>query len=320
MAVRVSLTGPAAGWVDRTALRAAGVHVDPGRRPTVLIAVDATVPPAPAAVELVAAVSAATGRCAVALCPPGAAEPDAAVAAAWRAAAPDQVPVAGIGPGLAGELALIDAAPADPVSPTPAQLRRGLLARRLELERVRRAEAARRAEVARARRVPAAIAAALARVAPEPARLRSAEDLDAAARRAAVALGAELGAPAPACPPAPAPPRTGQPADAAVALLTLGAATGAGRLLVAPLAALGADPAVTGAAGLAAGAVLAGTAVAGTRARRAAALRTRWAGEQVLRLRTRWTADLAEAAAPPPPAWRAGQLAAALGAAGTGAA
>ncbi|MDO5731732.1 hypothetical protein, partial [Corynebacterium sphenisci] len=97
---------------------------------------------------------------------------------------------------------------------------------------------------------------------------------------------------------------------------------GAGRLLVAPLAALGADPGVTGAAGVAAGAVLAATAVAGTRARRAAALRTRWAGEQVLRLRTRWTAELAEdsAAAAPPPAWRAGQLAAALGATGAGAA
>ncbi|WP_448852626.1 hypothetical protein [Corynebacterium sp. 335C] len=305
----VTLTGPAAGWADLTALRAAGVETTEGRHPVVLVAVDAALEPAPADLELIRAVSGATGRCAVVL-----AGDDPA--GRWRAAVPAPVPVARPDAALARELELMAAAPPDPVDPTPGRLRREGLRRALEAERTGRAARLRAAEREWRAAVPAAVADALDGVAPDAdaaRRIRDAADLDAASRRAALRVADALGTDPPACPPAADPPRRAAAADAALALLALGAGLGAGRMLAEPLAAVGLPDAAVAVAAAVAGLVTAGIVVAARLRARGDAGRSSWIGAHLVRLRRAWERDLAGLEPPPAPAgWRARHLAAEL--------
>ncbi|MDO4610272.1 hypothetical protein [Corynebacterium sp.] len=309
MAVTVTLTGPAAGWADLAALRAAGVETTDRRSPVVLVVVDAALEPSPADLELIRAVSGATGRCAVAL-----AGDDPA--GRWRAAVPDVVPVARPDAALARELEIMAAAPPDPVDPGPGRLRREGLRRALEAERAGRSARRLAAERAWRAAVPAAIADALDGVAPDAAaahRIRDAADLDAASRRAALRLADALGTEPPQCPPAPERPRRTTAADAAVAALTLGAGLGAGRMAAEPLVALGAPPGPATAAALILGTVPAAVVVVTRTRARGAAGRAGWIAAHLGRLRRAWERGLAGLEPPPPPdGWRARHLAAAL--------
>lgn len=66
MTLTVTATGPAAAWADATGL-GDGILLDANRHAVVLMLFDGRIPPTRSDVELVHAVSAATGRCAVGL-------------------------------------------------------------------------------------------------------------------------------------------------------------------------------------------------------------------------------------------------------------
>ena len=112
------------------------------------------------------------------------------------------------------------------------------------------------------------------------------------------------------------PPRHGVVADLGVALLTLGAAFGAGRLLGGPLEWAGLPGWAAGlVTGLAAAALAASLAI-GARRRRIARERAGWIAAHLGRVRRAWDRDLTSAlrtgSRPPPDGWRARHLAAAL--------
>ena len=332
----VTVTGPAADWADVTALRKAGVELADDRQAVVLILFDGRVPPERGDLELVHAVSAATGRCAVGLdldigrgrttaAPSGAASPTSASPAArpssdapdprpsadvfaaidpWRGAVHPDVPVGPLDAGMARTLRLLADGPANPMTPTPGQRRRALLATQLGADRTGRIRA-RDAELARRRAdVPHGVADAIEKLAEElsgPPAVTGPGQVDAAARRAARELAAALDLPVvPANPAAPEPPRPGHLTDAGLGLLTLGALPGA---------VVDGAPIVAGTALAAAMAVAAGR-------RRKARQRAAWIAAHLAKVRRSWERGardaLRGAAAPPADGWRARHLADAL--------
>lgn len=348
----VTVTGPAADWADVTALRKAGVELADDRHAVVLILFDGRVPPERGDLELVHAVSAATGRCAVGLdldlgggrtttAPSGAASPTSASPAArpssdapaarpsadvfaaidpWRGAVHPDVPVGPLDAGMARTLRLLADGPANPMTPTPGQRRRALLATQLGADRTGRIRA-RDAELARRRAdVPHGVADAIEKLAEElsgPPAVTGPGQVDAAARRAARGLAAALDLPVvPANPAAPEPPRPGHLTDAGLGLLTLGAAVGAGRLLAEPLTLVGLPGAVVDGAPIVAGAALAAAMAVAAGRRRKARQRAAWIAAHLAKVRRSWERGardaLRGAAAPPAAGWRARHLADAL--------
>ena len=348
----VTVTGPAADWADVTALRKAGVELADDRHAVVLILFDGRVPPERGDLELVHAVSAATGRCAVGLdldigrgrttAPPsGAASPTSASPAArpssdapdprpsadvfaaidpWRGAVHPDVPVGPLDAGMARTLRLLADGPANPMTPTPGQRRRALLATQLGADRTGRIRA-RDAELARRRAdVPHGVADAIEKLAEElsgPPAVTGPGQVDAAARRAARGLAAALDLPVvPANPAAPEPPRPGHLTDAGLGLLTLGAAVGAGRLLAEPLTLVGLPGAVVDGAPIVAGTALAAAMAVAAGRRRKARQRAAWIAAHLAKVRRSWERGardaLRGAAAPPADGWRARHLADAL--------
>lgn len=348
----VTVTGPAADWADVTALRKAGVELADDRHAVVLILFDGRVPPERGDLELVHAVSAATGRCAVGLdldigrgrttAPPsGAASPTSASPAArpssdapaarpsadvfaaidpWRGAVHPDVPVGPLDAGMARTLRLLADGPANPMTPTPGQRRRALLATQLGADRTGRIRA-RDAELARRRAdVPHGVADAIEKLAEElsgPPAVTGPGQVDAAARRAARGLAAALDLPVvPANPAAPEPPRPGHLTDAGLGLLTLGAAVGAGRLLSEPLTLVGLPGAVVDGAPIVAGAALAAAMAVAAGRRRKARQRAAWIAAHLAKVRRSWERGARDAlrcaAAPPADGWRARHLADAL--------
>lgn len=348
----VTVTGPAADWADVTALRKAGVELADDRHAVVLILFDGRVPPERGDLELVHAVSAATGRCAVGLdldigrgrttaAPSGAASPTSASPAArpsadvpdprpsadvfaaidpWRGAVHPDVPVGPLDAGMARTLRLLADGPANPMTPTPGQRRRALLATQLGADRTGRIRA-RDAELARRRAdVPHGVADAIEKLAEElsgPPAVTGPGQVDAAARRAARGLAAALHLPVvPANPAAPEPPRPGHLTDAGLGLLTLGAAVGAGRLLAEPLTLVGLPGAVVDGAPIVAGTALAAAMAVAAGRRRKARQRAAWIAAHLAKVRRSWERGardaLRGAAAPPADGWRARHLADAL--------
>ena len=348
----VTVTGPAADWADVTALRKAGVELADDRHAVVLILFDGRVPPERGDLELVHAVSAATGRCAVGLdldidrgrttaAPSGAASPTSASPAArpssdapdprpsadvfaaidpWRGAVHPDVPVGPLDAGMARTLRLLADGPANPMTPTPGQRRRALLATQLGADRTGRIRA-RDAELARRRAdVPHGVADAIEKLAEElsgPPAVTGPGQVDAAARRAARGLAAALDLPVvPANPAAPEPPRPGHLTDAGLGLLTLGAAVGAGRLLAEPLTLVGLPGAVVDGAPIVAGTALAAAMAVAAGRRRKARQRAAWIAAHLAKVRRSWERGardaLRGAAAPPADGWRARHLADAL--------
>ena len=357
----VTVTGPAADWADVTALRKAGVELAADRHAVVLIRCDGRVPPERGDLELVHAVSAATGRCAVGLdldigrgrttAPPsGAASPTSASPAArpssdapaarpsadvpdprpsadvfaaidpWRGAVHPDEPVGPLDAGMARTLRLLADGPANPMTPTPGQRRRALLATQLGADRTGRIRA-RDAELARRRAdVPHGVADAIEKLAEElsgPPAVTGPGQVDAAARRAARGLAAALNLPVvPANPAAPEPPRSGHLTDAGLGLLTLGAAVGAGRLLSEPLTLVGLPGAVVDGAPIVAGTALAAAMAVAAGRRRKARQRAAWIAAHLAKVRRSWERGardaLRGAAAPPADGWRARHLADAL--------
>lgn len=348
----VTVTGPAADWADVTALRKAGVELADDRHAVVLILFDGRVPPERGDLELVHAVSAATGRCAVGLdldidrgrttaAPSGAASPTSASPAArpsadvpdprpsadvfaaidpWRGAVHPDVPVGPLDAGMARTLRLLADGPANPMTPTPGQRRRALLATQLGADRTGRIRA-RDAELARRRAdVPHGVADAIEKLAEElsgPPAVTGPGQVDAAARRAARELAAALDLPVvPANPAAPEPPRPGHLTDAGLGLLTLGAAVGAGRLLAEPLTLVGLPGAVVDGAPIVAGTALAAAMAVAAGRRRKARQRAAWIAAHLAKVRRSWERGardaLRGAAAPPADGWRARHLADAL--------
>lgn len=348
----VTVTGPAADWADVTALRKAGVELADDRQAVVLILFDGRVPPERGDLELVHAVSAATGRCAVGLdldigrgrttaAPSGAASPTSASPAArpssdapdprpsadvfaaidpWRGAVHPDVPVGPLDAGMARTLRLLADGPANPMTPTPGQRRRALLATQLGADRTGRIRA-RDAELARRRAdVPHGVADAIEKLAEElsgPPAVTGPGQVDAAARRAARGLAAALDLPVvPANPAAPEPPRPGHLTDAGLGLLTLGAAVGAGRLLAEPLTLVGLPGAVVDGAPIVAGTALAAAMAVAAGRRRKARQRAAWIAAHLAKVRRSWERGardaLRGAAAPPADGWRARHLADAL--------
>lgn len=357
----VTVTGPAADWADVTALRKAGVELADDRQAVVLILFDGRVPPERGDLELVHAVSAATGRCAVGLdldidrgrttaAPSGAASPTSASPAArpssdapaarpsadvpdprpsadvfaaidpWRGAVHPDVPVGPLDAGMARTLRLLADGPANPMTPTPGQRRRALLATQLGADRTGRIRA-RDAELARRRAdVPHGVADAIEKLAEElsgPPAVTGPGQVDAAARRAARELAAALDLPVvPANPAAPEPPRPGHLTDAGLGLLTLGAAVGAGRLLAEPLTLVGLPGAVVDGAPIVAGTALAAAMAVAAGRRRKARQRAAWIAAHLAKVRRSWERGardaLRGAAAPPADGWRARHLADAL--------
>lgn len=348
----VTVTGPAADWADVTALRKAGVELADDRHAVVLILFDGRVPPERGDLELVHAVSAATGRCAVGLdldidrgrttaAPSGAASPTSASPAArpsadvpdprpsadvfaaidpWRGAVHPDVPVGPLDAGMARTLRLLADGPANPMTPTPGQRRRALLATQLGADRTGRIRA-RDAELARRRAdVPHGVADAIEKLAEElsgPPAVTGPGQVDAAARRAARELAAALDLPVvPANPAVPEPPRPGHLTDAGLGLLTLGAAVGAGRLLAEPLTLVGLPGAVVDGAPIVAGTALAAAMAVAAGRRRKARQRAAWIAAHLAKVRRSWERGardaLRGAAAPPADGWRARHLADAL--------
>lgn len=348
----VTVTGPAADWADVTALRKAGVELADDRHAVVLILFDGRVPPERGDLELVHAVSAATGRCAVGLdldidrgrttaAPSGAASPTSASPAArpsadvpdprpsadvfaaidpWRGAVHPDVPVGPLDAGMARTLRLLADGPANPMTPTPGQRRRALLATQLGADRTGRIRA-RDAELARRRAdVPHGVADAIEKLAEElsgPPAVTGPGQVDAAARRAARGLAAALDLPVvPANPAAPEPPRPGHLTDAGLGLLTVGAAVGAGRLLAEPLTLVGLPGAVVDGAPIVAGTALAAAMAVAAGRRRKARQRAAWIAAHLAKVRRSWERGardaLRGAAAPPADGWRARHLADAL--------
>lgn len=336
----VTVTGPAAEWADVGALRAAGVELADERHAVALILFDGRVPPERGDLELIHAVSAATGRCAVGLDldldldldtggggPEAAGTPDArmpgkALAAIepWRAAVHPDLPVGPLDAGMARTLRLLADGPANPMNPTPGQRRRALLAKQLGAERSERIRA-RDADNARRRAdAPHAVADAIERLAAElsgPPAAAGPAQVDAAASRAARGLAATLDLPrVPDAPAAPEAPRPGHLTDAGLGVLTLGAAVGAGRMLAEPLGMLGLPGFVADGAPLVAGGALAAAMAVAAARRRKARHRAAWLAAHLAKVRRTWERAARDAlrADGPPPAdgWRARHLAAAL--------
>ena len=324
----VTRTGPAAEWADASALEAAGIRLVDGRTPVVLILVDGRVPPTRGDVDLVEAVSGATGRCAVGLdldldgSAGGAGNAEGRALSGrgcfdeWRVAIHVDVAVGPLDAAMARTLVLLAEGPARPVTPTPGQRRRALLGAQLSADRAGRARAADKRWRERKAAVPHAIADALEAI-PKGAHPAVAGDLDALVSDAATVVADELAlAEPPDAPAAADPPRHGVVADLGVALLTLGAAFGAGRLLAGPLEWAGLPGWAAGlVTGLAAAALAASLAI-GARRRRIARERAGWIAAHLGRVRRAWDRDLTSAlrtgSRPPPDGWRARHLAAAL--------
>ena len=324
----VTRTGPAAEWADASALEAAGIRLVDGRTPVVLILVDGRVPPTRGDVDLVEAVSGATGRCAVGLdldldgSAGGAGNAEGRALAGrgcfdeWRDAIHVDVAVGPLDAAMARTLVLLAEGPARPVTPTPGQRRRALLGAQLSADRAGRARAADKRWRERKAAVPHAIADALEAI-PKGAHPAVAGDLDALVSDAATVVADELAlAEPPDAPAAADPPRHGVVADLGVALLTLGTAFGAGRLLAGPLEWVGLPGWAAGlVTGLAAAALAASLAI-GARRRRIARERAGWIAAHLGRVRRAWDRDLTSAlragSRPPPDGWRARHLAAAL--------
>lgn len=295
MATRVSLAGPAVGWFDREPLHRANLEtVDDRTGRVVAVCVDGLLPPTTMDVDLVQAISAAVGRCVVV--PVATAEE---IDEGWRRAVPPHIPVmVGTDPALPDLLEQVAAGAANPVSPSPADTRRALVARSLAEERSFRA---RQAEHEQRRLIALrgeAVVDALGSIAPNPSGM-SASDLEQASTAAAEDLRMRLDLDtAPQCPSPEKPPRARDLTDLAVGMLTFGAAFGLGRLVEVPVRSLGVpDPvpvilSVLFAAGLTA-------IVLGARGRqRRAALRTRWAAAHISRLRRLWERAIEEQGAP----------------------
>lgn len=335
--LEVTRTGPAAEWADVTPLEEAGIRFADGRMPVVLVLVDGRVPPTRGDVDLVEAVSGATGRCAVGLdvdhpvghggermagtgvahaAGTGGGHGDGNHLAAWRDAIHVDVPVGLLDPAMARTLKLLADGPARPITPTPGQRRRALLGAQLSADRAGRARAVEKRWRERKAAMPHAIADALEE-ATRGAGPVGARELDAAVARAGESVAETLGLPGP--PDAPAAeerPKPGFFTDAGVGLLTLGAAVGAGGILAGPLQWAGlpawASAAVTGVAGFG----LAASLAIGGRRRRIARERAGWMAAHLAKVRRAWDRDIAAAlrAETPAPAdgWRARHLAAAL--------
>lgn len=308
----VTRTGPAAAWADVAALAAEGIRLVDERTPVVLVLVDGRVPPARGDVELVEAVSGATGRCAVGL---DLDDGDGA-SAAWRDAVPADVAVGPPDAAMARTLRLLAAGPARPATPTPGQRRRSVLAGQLAADRDGRAREAEKHRRERAAAVPHAIADALESIA-RPDVPDGPGALDESVGRAAGALARELDLPrAPGVPAAPPVPAARRLPEIGAALLMFGASFGVGGLLGGPLRWAGLP---TWAVGLATGVVglaLGMTVVIGGRGRRKAGERAAWAAAHLARVRRAWGKEVADMlraeARTPPDGWRARHLAAAL--------
>ncbi|MBV7296054.1 hypothetical protein KRX51_09045 [Corynebacterium sp. TAE3-ERU12] len=319
MALRVSCTGPAASWARLDGLAEAGIEVVTSRTAVVLVLVDGMVQPTDTDRDLVRAVSGATGRCAVGLCQVAGSHAGE-LSAQWRAAVPAHIPVCPLSGDsadaarLADELSLVADGPARPVSPTPVEQRRMMLAGQLSRERAGRAELMAQQSRRRRAEIPQAIVESLESIAPQPEQVSSATELLYAAEDAAEDLADRLGVPPPPCPDPPAPPATAQPADIAVGLLTFGAAVGVGRLLETPARHLGVSATVAGWLALMVGLGVAAVVIISHQRTRRSAARTRWVAGYVVTLRRLWERDVASAPEPERHSWRQEQLAAALGA------
>ncbi|MFC3850616.1 hypothetical protein ACFORJ_10630 [Corynebacterium hansenii] len=294
-----------------------GIRFADGRMPVVLILVDGRLPPTRGDVDLVEAVSGATGRCAVGLDVDRAREHGGGNHfAAWRDAVHVDVSVGLLDPAMARTLKLLADGPARPITPTPGQRRRGLLGAQLSADRAGRARAVEKQWRERKAALPHAIADALEE-ATRGAAPAGARELDAAVAKAGESVAEALGLPGPpAAPEARERPKPGFFTDAGVGLLTLGAAVGAGGVLGGPLQWAGlpswASATVTGLAGFG----LAASLAIGGRRRRIARERAGWMAAHLAKVRRTWDRDIATTlrAETPVPAdgWRARHLAAAL--------
>ncbi|WP_295627755.1 hypothetical protein [uncultured Corynebacterium sp.] len=331
--LEVTRTGPAAGWADVAAAERGGIRFVDVRASVVLVVVDGLLPPTRRDVELVEAVSGATGRCAVGLGVEGgeaggevsgAGRSDdarmlARRAAQWRDAVHVDVPVGPIDEDMARTLRLLAEGPARPITPTPGQRRRTWLGARLSAERAGRARGVEKQLRERRAAAPGVMADALEHVAGDARDLRAMtaqrldREVDAAARR----VGRELGLDgAPTSSAAPEPPPTGGWTEAGIGVLTLGAAVGAGGLLAGPLRWLGLPEWLVGALPVMAGIALATALVVGARRRRIDRERASWVAAHLAKVRRRWERDVAAAvqadSRPPPDGWRERQLVASL--------
>lgn len=320
--LEVTRTGPAAEWADASALEAAGVRLVDGRTPVVLVLVDGRVPPDCGDVDLVEAVSGATGRCAVGLDLDGragagsGAVPTAGCLDQWRDAIHVDVAVGPLDATMARTLKLLAEGPARPITPTPGQRRRALLAAQLSADRAGRARAVDKQLRERKATMPHVIADALEGIG-RGAPPTSPEQVDEAVARAASTVAETLGLPGtPETPTAPEPPKPGIFTDVGVGLLTLGAALGAGGMLGGPLQWAGLPAWAVAAVTAVAGVALAASLVIAGRRRRIARDRAGWIAAHLARVRRTWDRDIAAMlraeSRPPPDGWRARHLAAAL--------
>lgn len=320
--LEVTRTGPAAEWADASALEAAGVRLVDGRTPVVLVLVDGRVPPDRGDVDLVEAVSGATGRCAVGLDLDGragagsGAVPTAGCLDQWRDAIHVDVAVGPLDATMARTLKLLAEGPARPITPTPGQRRRALLAAQLSADRAGRARAVDKQLRERKATMPHVIADALEGIG-RGAPPTSPEQVDEAVARAASTVAETLGLPGtPETPTAPEPPKPGIFTDFGVGLLTLGAALGAGGMLGGPLQWAGLPAWAVAAVTAVAGVALAASLVIAGRRRRIARDRAGWIAAHLARVRRTWDRDIAAMlraeSRPPPDGWRARHLAAAL--------
>lgn len=320
--LEVTRTGPAAEWADTSALEAAGVRLVDGRTPVVLVLVDGRVPPDRGDVDLVEAVSGATGRCAVGLDLDGhagagsGAGPAAGCLDQWRDAIHVDVAVGPLDATMARTLKLLAEGPARPITPTPGQRRRALLAAQLSADRAGRARAVDKQLRERKATMPHAIADALEGIG-RGTPPTSPEEVDEAVARAAVTVAETLGLPGPPeTPTAPEPPKPGIFTDVGVGLLTLGAALGAGGMLGGLLQWAGLPAWAVAAVTAVAGVALAASLVIAGRRRRIARDRAGWVAAHLARVRRTWDRDIAAMlraeSRPPPDGWRARHFAAAL--------
>ncbi|MEJ6020208.1 hypothetical protein [Corynebacterium sp. H113] len=303
--VMVTRTGPAASWADYSAM--AEVMDDEGvplvelvssRCAVVLIVVDGTVPPVRSELDLVSAVSGATGRCAVGLA--GSVTPGDSSWLAWRRAVDPSIPVGALDAAMVRTLVLLGEGPSHPLSPTPLEKRRDLLRKQLAGEQeFREAQLSEQPERPTASDDSHHLAEAMDQLSASITALGDAKTLSprmlaTATKRTGDRLAERLGLAEPL--PCPTPKQLAKPSygmEIAAGVLAFGASMGVGRMIVEPLELLGIGSAVAHGAAVVVGVLLAAVVAVGGGRRKAQHRKMAWAAQHVATVRKQWTRHIA---------------------------
>lgn len=322
--LEITATGPASRFVSEDALSSSDCEIVPTakRCPVVLVAVYGDVEPTRADLDLIYAVSHASGRCAVGLFGDGVVNPQ------WREAIPAEIPVGGIDSKMGRTLYLLSQGPARAHGRNAVEMKRRLLQEQLSRERARRAQ--QHSMILREQRedmteiVQAGIedfadfsvgSLSWNRYPMDAQELEARCDLH--AEKVEERIRDELGLDCSfSVPVVPQPTRPTYLVEAVVGLLVLGAAIGFGRLLVEPFSWIGAPKVMSEAIAVAIGVALAVIVVWSNVRRKAQQSRREWVARYAVAIRRAWEREvddvISRQAQSTSEGWRARELAEAI--------